>query len=830
MAKPATKRPKFRLTNIINTLRGDIDFTQPSTDLVAPAAYGTSELISNDHKRKILSGALTSIERTRRHSTNSGTILGLVQSSLSKVGADRLENRKILQLMPEVDKAARLIVASIFSPNDLSRQSISVTFDSDGLSESVVDDLQKMATNFFQKKMNLKTAAPSWVYQYGYETGAAVFAVIPIESLDKINDSDFLGAEDFATKVIDPLCQDSLFGFGDTVSRVNTKSTALESLVVNVLGSSRVENKVLDKSRAETLSGDLIQKFIGTEALSLTDNPAVLQASTVTASKRKKANLNKLKSRYKVPTAEPMVSISSDQESDKGKRKVSGNPILMRLPPESVTVIHTPGDPNDHQGYLILLDMSGNPINGVAQQESEAALLTGNNQNNIFTQVYNAYGVAPASSGRATQEVMEQVYSEVVSSHLRERLSKAGHHQVELGNVTAMYRCMFSRLLQQKQTRILFLPKDLVTYMTFEKDPHGYGVSRLDRIKFNLSMKMAIQVSRVMASIRAAMDKRKIDVKFDADFMEQPEAVFGDIVREYTNKSTMTFSVDPNVIQNQIINKALSIKATGIAGMEDFDITNEPDSRSSTFDFDGGILDYIDKAIYNGLHVPPATMNSLGEDEYARSVVTTNLFFSMDISIDQDITIENISDLIQKYARFSEEFYTEVAAIIPQFKQIKSNSSTDDSDATINKDDSVTIPEGYTLDRLIDGMRISLPKPNVAPSKAQFESLEAMITTITSMMNSLFSDELVGSNDALRPVLQQLRAKFTAQNIRTYLASSGLSEFRIPDDNFSEDLSSINQLINGLSNISEMMKDKASSEKTPDSSEDVSADTGLKGY
>ena len=814
MAQKPTRTSGSRVSNIMGLLRGNFDFKTTESVEKGPIAYGSSELISAETRSKILSGALKATDRMDNRVSSAGSLLGIVQSSLSKVGHERLENRKILQLVPEVDKAARLMIASMFSPNDLTRHEIAITFNCDGITDAYKTKLEDAATSFFQKKLNLKTAAPSWVYQFGYETGACIFAIIPLRSFEKIEKESYIGTESFVEKVIEPLSQESFFGFGDNSTKQKNHSSeiiGLESFTLNVL-KEQEDKDVATEARMPELSKTLLNKILATESLSLTDNPSILQASTIAEKKRTKRTSEVLSKRFKPPLSEPIVAISSEHSSDsKTEGSVIGNPILMRLPPESVTVIHTPGEPSDHQGYLVLLDALGNPISALSQEHASSFTNT-TNQSNIFAQTYNAYGLTNGR-GATNEDTMSRIYSQVVLKHLHNRLDRAGFNQVELSNLDSVYRCLFTRFLQQKQTRILFLPKELVTYMTFQMDENGYGVSRLDKIKFNLGMKMAVQVSRVLAGIKAAMDRRRIEIKFTDNLMESPESVFQNVIREYVRKNTMSFSIDPNVIQNQIADKSISIKGTDIPGMESFDLTNEPDQRSGTVDFDPGMLEYIDKAILNGLGVPAAAMNSLDENEYARSVTTTNLFFSMEVSIDQDITIKLVSDLLRKYARYSEDFAKELGKIVPSLAPgFSSKSSTEDvksSDETENP----FYSESYTIDTLIDCMSIALPKPNVAPSKAQFESLEAMTQAITNLMVQLFPDDLAGSDDTLRPVITMLRSKFTIANIRAYLDGSGMSNLVIPDTHFSPEMKDLTDLNNGLRNIAAMLKENAEVDK-----------------
>lgn len=836
MAKKPNAISGSRVSNIMGLLRGNFEFQSPTPNSTT-VAYGSPELISHEARSKILAGAFRAIEPQAQAPVSQANILGIVQSSLTRVGSERLENRKILQLMPEVDKAARLMIASTFSPNDLTRQEIPVEFDLDGVTEAHRERISTYATEFFQKKLNLKTSAASWVYQFGYEAGAAIFAIVPLRSFEQIQENSYLGLENFVPKVVDPIAKTDIFGFGDgarSEAEMKQEAIGLESFGHQFFRSQQDEKtrETHGENTPEKLR-DLVKSFVAQENLSLTDNPSILQVNELAKKKAGQRTDKILRNRYRRPTEDTVLSVSAKRDSEKGEGIV-GDPILMRLPPESVTIIHTPGDPSDHQGYLVLLDRQGNPINAVVHEEEAASRPHhfGGNQGNIFNQVANAYGFSNGFRGISNEETMSRIYTQIVSEHLRSRVGKAGFTNVEIANADSVFRCMFARFLQQKQTRVLFMPKDLVSYMTFEMDQNGYGVSRLDRIKFNLGMKMAVQVSRVLASIKAAMDRRKIEIKFTDNLMEQPEAVFQNVIREYLNKSTMSFSIDPNVIQNQIADKSVSIQGVDIPGMEQFSLTNEPDNRTASVDFDPSILEYLDKQILNGLHVPASTMNSLNEDEYARSVTTTNLFFSMDVSVDQDIVIKCVSDLLRKYARYSENFQNGIYEIAPSLKPEEKRTSGGSSietpkvgDDQSDEDEAFTLPEDCTLDDLIDSMTITLPHPNVAPSKAQFESLGAMIESITATVQALFPDDLIGSDDTIAPVVRLLRAKFTAMNIRTYLEGSGMSSIDIPDSNFAPVIKDISELMNGLQNVGALLKDKAKLVAPPED-----AGTTIDGY
>lgn len=830
MAKSPKKTPGFKLSNIMTYVRGNIDLPS-TTESVKTKAYASREIISAQQRSALLSKSLTRVDSGSQQQLTQASILNIVRTSLATVGKTRMENRKILSLMPNVEKAARLMIATTMSPNDLSREAVQIVFDGlDDVNENQYNRLNAMATEFFHEKLNLVSTIPSWLYQAGYESGSAVFTIVPLTSFNRILDKDYEATESFVQNILEPTACESLFGFGDSAIAKDRELdiVGLESFGGDIM--QMLQNEYLPKrdgGRPKPSDNSDIKAFIGKvlaqESISLTDNPSVLQLGEEVKTRSKKRVKKKLNDHYQHEEEAPIVSVSISKTPDKkNPLGVIGNPIFMRLPPESVTVIHTPGDPSDHQGYLIMLDRHGNPIDAVSESVNMPLGRADFNQmqGDVFNQVYSAYGFNNSRGfHRQTQEeMMGQVYNHIVTEHLRKRMDKAGFGNTRIANSEGVLRCMFARFLQRKQTRVLFLPKELVTYLAFELDENGYGVSRLEKIKFSLGMKMAIQISRALASIKSAMDRRKIEVKFTDNMMDDPESVLNTIVQEYLRKSNISFSIDPNVIQNQIADKSLSIKAVDIPGMETFDLTNEPDQRGGSFDFDPNIMEQLDKEINNGLRVPAAAMNALGEDEYSRSVSTTNLFFAMDVAIDQDIVKNHVSDLIQKYATYSEDFLNKIYEIVPSLRNrgkagkvassIENTVDADDDD-TVKEDAANELPEEYTIETLIDSMRISLPKPDVAPSKAQFEVIEAMIAAITNTVNALFPDDLLGVNDEAASTVRLLRARFIATNIRAYLDSAGMSSITVPESDFSEHIRETGIMVDAISNFAAMLKDKA---------------------
>jgi hypothetical protein len=560
----------------------------------------------------------------------------------------------------------------------------------------------------------------------------------------------------------------------------------------------------------------MAKQWIAVENLALTDNPSVLRVPEEARKFNETRVAKTLKQRFLRGRQEAIIDIRPPEDQD---TKPAGNPILLKIPIEAVTPIHTPGSPTDHQGYFVLLDELGNPIDATVQNRMANRIPTSTldgTSRPLIDNVFSAYGL-PSEVGQMSRiKALQSMYTHVVGSQLESKLKKAGFENSEFVRSDPLFRCMFARFLEHKQTRVLYLPKELVTYMTFKKDEYGIGKSRLDYIRFSMGMKLTLQVSRALAAVKAAMDKRNISVRVTDQYMESPEQLINNVLREFVNKNSISFNTNPDIIQQQIVSKSVGVKIQGIPGLEDFDVTNEPGNNSSTFDFDSGISDQLDQDIISGLNIPPSVMNSLGEDEYARSVVTGNLFFNMDINSDQVVVKYFLGDLVRKYGTYSEELIDIISHVISDQKN-----PSDDSDSSA----ALGIPAGYSVGDIINKLIVELPKPNIAPNKAQFEILDAMVQSISAAVMALLPDELTGGDEAKGVALRLIRTRIIIANVRTYLERSGMSDLDVPDYDFAKYLSDSDKALDALENVSKMLELKAKVGKAAETG-DVLSDTG----
>lgn len=755
------------ILNVLKTLRG----TQPVPKSVKTKPQQDNYTVSSERRNKILSHAIEATAgETTRGSLGFGAVESLVRSVFSNSGNKTIENKQILKIFTDIDKGCRLIVASQFSPTDLSRSTIPITFDAPALPPENMADLNARATDFFEKRLNLKTMGPKWTHKALFTAGATVLTAIPVESYRAMLDSvSSMGTESMSvSQIATVVAAKSLYDFTNDVAGV-------ESFTKHVIDTPAAMNIFKPEGFTDANFSKFVRDVIGTEALDFTDQTTVLKSADIHRSAQSTKRARRRAALNQTTSIVPHTSTET----------VTGNPIFMDIPMEAVALLFPPSDPENPVAAIVLLDENGVPVLSSTLMSEKQGFTYGNDDysKSAFTDISNAYGL---QSGMSTTPMdmatIYDLYQTVVSSYVLDRAGKAGFDAVDIGTVDSVFRCMFHRFLAKKQTRVLLIPKEFFTYYAFEVDERGIGISRLEGIKMFLSLRMYVLTAHTLAAIDAATNKRDVEVTFTDDAMVSQEGVYERIVQNIVKKSSMGFdTVDLNSIQSDISRRGISLKGNNIPGFQQFDISNRPDTRGSQFNFDPDLLGYYDKQINNGMRIPASALQSLDENDYARSLTTTNLFYAMDISMDQDVVVEKLSDFLQIYGRYSEEFRAIVENCLP-------NKSEKDiaGDGSISKE-----ATGLSVDAIIDSLKIELPAVNLAPTKSQFEILDSMTNSVNSLINAVLPDGIAGDSKEAGAAITALRAHLVQKNIQDLMSSSGMRDYALPNQDLVASLSDI---------------------------------------
>ena len=566
MAKPA--KPSF-WTGVLRSITGE--YTEQQLKPYIKEVYSPQERLFTDTEREKL---LDLAARSENPSYASSTDPLNYFTALSRKNAkEALDNDAIIQMAPEISLAASVMIPSILAPNDMREGVIRIDCTAEDIDGDDKTKLAEPITDSSEDYFDFSTALPKWIYEAMYRSGAKPLMILPLSTLEKeLTDNKNL-TEGVSTEALNTYRQycrklddDSVYGFSDTnyyKHKSSTGSISTESLngLCKDFVSVAKAHAVKPTSRAAEAMRAFVESVCSTENLNIIDNPDSISLNRVRNKKVSSKISQKTALRYQ------------DQEVDsipvpEAKDPIIGNPVFFQLPMESVIPIYTPGTPSDHIGYFVLLDEYGHPIDAMDIKNNGLFNTTGmsnysnDTSQNSFSALYQAYGFTQNGVGNLPgsvpeKDVMENIYQQIVEAHLKQRAENAGLADISLGQNSSLYRCMFTRFLQQRKTKLLFVPKELLIYFCYKHSQYGTGVSKLDDLKWILSLRISNLVSRMLAAFKNAIDRKVISINFDEKFAGNALMHMRTAQREAISKDLVSFSYNPTGVAQQIATKLL---------------------------------------------------------------------------------------------------------------------------------------------------------------------------------------------------------------------------------------------------------------------------------
>jgi len=279
--------------------------------------------------------------------------------------------------------------------------------------------------------------------------------------------------------------------------------------------------------------------------------------------------------------------------------------------------------------------------------------------------------------------------------------------------------------------------------------------SLVEKMKYLLALRTTLIVSKVMAAIRNAKDQKVIELELNENDLNVEQTL--DVVKNmYIKKHSPKFYNDPEMVARNIVANSLSIIPRNMPGTKNT-MTVSTEHRDPGIRMpDDELLTSLTNMTSLGYGVPPSALNQLNETEYARSVATNNLFFSNKIRCIQREIKKYNNKFGRNYVKYSSYIFTKIKGIL-------------------EKGDVKNIDD--TMKKVVYSIEIDLASPSVSTSKAQFEELRAYLEMIETVMEKLFSPDLLSTPDPqTKDLLNTLRAQIKAELIRDFVSVLGLQE------------------------------------------------------
>ena len=739
-------------------------------------------------------------------------------SNKTRSKIDEIRNLKIVA--PEIKAAQRVIVSSIMSPTDLQTNAVNITMDYEmpaEIKKKILDNLN----HHFNDEFHLATKISEWLKIAGFEEGARAVVVLPkheisvqaaiakslgltsgIGSNENLLDDSFRKAYSMESleKGVESLHDDDMKrSFLKLDSQLQTAfELSLESIDAEKyfkkpekeFSVSIESNKQVKVSTPEQMAAQLKR---GTYKLLSGVNGSKVTVTrdmrTLTASKDKRDD------RLKDLIKDAEAQFSGFHVDENGKGVVVDNvrmftisddlkigdtdlPTILEFPSDSVIPVCAPRDNKNHIGYFVLLDDNGQPISGRNtvfvngnRQDASARLATNAAVSIYGNATLQAYKEMTGSPDMMLTQ-MSDVFTVAVNRLLESRLRKDGLDGLDITTHSAVGKAMFLNLLAGNQIKVVFVPEPMMIYYRFDHRDDGTGKTLLEDVEDMIALRTTLTVAKLMAAIDNATLHRTIELDVDENDNNALQA-FEAARREALSKYTPAFASEVQTAAESIVNRNITFKPKSMEGTTDNLSVNIEKSTGSVGSPDDSLLEKLNNWISTGLGVPASVLNQLGENEFSRSVASTNMFFANDISSWQDYIAPFNKKFVVNYTKSNARLIKMIREALAEDK--KGNRETQTKEE-INKNKSDEIKDESLEQRvkdIINSLNVDLPRPSMVVKKAQYEEITAFIDAVQKLIDIIYSDDVCAS-DELRGNMGGIRAIILSQIVREFLPKLGV--------------------------------------------------------
>ena len=574
---------------------------------------------------------------------------------------NRLQDMKFLS--PEIQQIKMIYVSSILSPNDMQTDAINITVNTGNIELDTV--LSEFLNGYFNNELQLGVLLHKWLNRSLFESGASPIIIIPKADIRALSElTKIHGSMEFVT---DELVQDKL----------NLKTDFLGELSNDVAVDISFESLALSDKDHDKLCSNLATgsfEFIkeNKENLCFVSSPFFLKGDAKQKDKVKE-NLKEIEEQL-FGKGDNSVFCLSDAIAD---IKPGDHPIILELDPNLTVPVCVPGSYTDHIGYFTLADNEGNLMTSETYDHifKSAQGLGESNFRAIYGTDKPSYKNLSGFGVDQKDAAAQAVFGLTIKKLLKEQLNGLSLGEgVTISQYDALSKCLFYNMLKKIKTKIVFIPDPLMAYYAYEYRTDGSGKSLLEDVEFLLALRTTLIVATVLTSMKNAVDHKTIEVDVDEKNinLEQTLTTYKNIA---VSKNIPAFNNNPYSAAKGIIDQSISVIPKNIKGLPGSLSVDKTHSSAGVTEPEPALLERLTEMFVTHIGVPAAALNLLGENEFAKSIATTNLHFSNIIRTRQRQTKVFNDKLVKNYTTYSEILRSKILEIV---KDVNTDVEADD--------------------------------------------------------------------------------------------------------------------------------------------------------
>jgi hypothetical protein len=732
------------------------------------------------------------------------------KTKLARRTKRNIDAKMILKLLPDLELAVQILTSSILSPSDMMSTELNYIGPKNVFTSELTGTLINRLKEYFEEDYPIKLQLQEMLRDIIAEKGSYPVAVIPENVIDQFINGDqtistealthFVGSDGFPKNL-------GILGSPTEAKRGKVRGLSLESF--KTVSRPEAVDTRLHYAR-ENYNGTI--EYDVDDNLRVTDNLMVLKfpkLHDMLKKKRIQAAVNEVTNSFSFesqslkdipdlkieqqiyrPRQFQSEQVSHLKKQSQLKRRSVGNPLIMKLPSESVLPVHVPGNVKKHIGYFVLLDEEGNPIEASSDDYYYAASNKGLNtasqsalSSNIIQKVNSNMGSGSSfdSNDRGHLDFASQVYADMVERDLISRIKNGVHStSVQIASNEEIYRVMLSRALERKFTQILYIPIDYMTYMAFRYDDDGIGKSLLDESSTINTLRSVMMFSDVIASIKNSIGRTQVAMTIpenDPNPMKTIEMAQEEIVRSRQLGIPLGVT-NPSDITEFIQRAGYEWSFTGHPGLPDlkFDFSNTATSIAKP---DTELQEMLKKHSIMAFGLSPETVDNGFSGEFATTVVANNILLSKRVMQHQEQFTPHISDHLRKVATHSEKLVNSLREIVLENSdQVKLELADDETEAIekLGEDEKKRYLMNRALGEFLSKFEVMLPKPSSVTLENQLSDLATYTDGLDKAIEAYVSDTFMTSDTAgeLSGQLEMIKGMIKSHFTRKWLTDKGV--------------------------------------------------------
>lgn len=677
----------------------------------------------------------------------------------SSIDADHAFN-----VLPDLEMVAQISISSILSSKDLITTTLMYDSNCDALPFELRNTLIKITKDHFDDVHKLPRYLYDILYDVMFKTGSYPVAIVPESAVDMLIKSgrEGVGKESIQERLKGSMGQKGIFG--SIEEPVKNTGLGLESLVtkaaapasgiqeikfgdsgtygsvvltdnIDVLKLPNIQKSITRKTIKDTyntvLNSTLAEyENVGVEAVNEINIDATYSISAKTATGD---DLSKFDNRIYNDSRYATRMIEEMPTATAAKRPNFGNPLILHIPSEAVIPVHVPGDFKSHVGYLVLIDRLGNPVSRHDMMNNIQAWswIAGDASSSSLKDAAEGLGFGRPNQEKWTMAKLTESYSDLVDRKLKNALQNGVYgDSATMTKPQEVYRIMLARSLAKKQTQILYIPVEQMTYFAFDYNDNGIGVSLTEKNKVITSGRAAIMFATLQSSVLNATRNMEYSIQLAATDRE-PEKTIDDakhrIMQGYGGRIPFTGSI--NDMEAYFTNAGISFNVEGNDYYPSTKITvadNTPDYKVP----DPMVEEMLAKRNYRGFGVDPDLVMSPGSIEFATQVLSKDLMTTKQVCQRQEKFAPMLTQYCRTYAVSSGDLLSDLAEAC---KDYFSTGTTKLKAGEL----------GHYLNQFVEGLDVTLPPPDMSLLASQMDAFAEEEKAIDALLEVFVDDTIV---------------------------------------------------------------------------------------